>query len=472
MRHRSIRSPFPVLVIVMIAGLPACDSVAKRSLGDDNHRSDSAGFSTPSGDAIQTDRDNPVAAVMNQIGVGFPAQAQVRSVQQPTVQAPTVEELVRRLRQLNHGDRLTIDQTVDDLARLGDAAVEEIERQATEKPDFGMLHRSVRVLQVVNTERARALLRRIALGEIKPGTVSVEGWAAQALVACDENEVKALLSSNDADVLCAATKALWGRPLDPELMPLLGRHLNSSDPHTRYRVAHVMATEAPHGELAERALDGVSTTLAAIADVPDVDAIDEGSGLVNYEMTHGEWHYSQHMGLLVRSNVDNGALHELADKHQARARDTVLLALAFRGDTSVREEIVELAQDPNAGLFRASAARALGAIGTPNEIPLLQSLKESDPLKRDGGGCIPPLREDSLRGYPVREAAQQAIKKLERANSEESQGALIDRDDGVFLTGIAVVLTIGALASWLVISFLRRYPTSPTRQRRLYRQSA
>ena len=61
-------------------------------------------------------------------------------------------------------------------------------------------------------------------------------------------------------------------------------------------------------------------------------------------------------------------------------------------------------------MLRADAARALGTIGTKADLPLLERLAKSGALEREQGGCTNP---DQIY-YPVRGAATQAIKAIEK----------------------------------------------------------
>ena len=57
------------------------------------------------------------------------------------------------------------DKAVAALAKLGDDAVAEIERQSEERnTDFGWRHTAVRVLKAVNSEQSRDLLWRLSAG--------------------------------------------------------------------------------------------------------------------------------------------------------------------------------------------------------------------------------------------------------------------------------------------------------------------
>ena len=123
--------------------------------------------------------------------------------------------------------------------------------------------------------------------------------------------------------------------------------------------------------------------------------------------------------MLVSVRAEDTVIHYLTATLQGRAKDAAILALAQRGDVSVRDEVIRLAEDAEAGLFRAWAARALGEIGTLDDLLFLHTLADSDTLIRRG----PQPSPRRLPGptYPVREAARDAIRMIEaRANKEEA----------------------------------------------------
>jgi hypothetical protein len=153
-------------------------------------------------------------------------------------------------------------------------------------------HNFVRVLEAVNTEKSRLLLRRMAMGEIEMMENSIlNAWAVRALIACDENEARTLLSSSNSNVLVNAINGLRGQLFDEKLMRSLEQCLKNEDTDVQQRVIDIMASEAPSGELANRALEHIRTALAAVADIPNLDEPSKSSHEVTFAMTVGEENY-------------------------------------------------------------------------------------------------------------------------------------------------------------------------------------
>jgi HEAT repeat protein len=326
--------------------------------------------------------------------------------------AAAPEDLVAQLSRVRAG--IETDVAITALARHGDTAAAEIERQLVKgRLDFGGRHRAVRVLKAIDSEKARRLLRRMALGELSGDNSGLERWAADALIACDRNEARNLLSSATPFVLASALNALEGEPVDSEQLQSLKVCLKNKDSLVSWRAAAVLGSE-PTGKIADEALAAIGQALAAVAELADADVLDRMGNRYGTAQTLGEEYYRRYMNALAAARTDHRALHELARQQTGRARDAVLLALAQRGDESVHDDVVKLAKNPAAGMFRTWAADALSEIGTTDDLLTLQQLARTDPLEREG--LLAPPNPMHARGptHPVREAAAAAMAVIEK----------------------------------------------------------
>jgi HEAT repeat protein len=305
-------------------------------------------------------------------------------------------------------------QAVAALVRQGEAAVAEIGLQLAEHDaDYGWRHTAVRVLQGVNSEQSRAILRRMALGEAGERDPGLEDWAARALIACDRREAWALLASATPEVLTSALNAVVGQPVDEKHMPLLRKCLAHQEDLVRWRAADVLADD-PTGKRSDETLQVVAEALAAIPRLPNVNAPYRQFPPTGW--TVGEACYHRYVYILVRVKADDEALRALAKRMEGRGRDAVLLALAQRGDKTVHDDLVKLAQDSKADLFRAWAVTALRKIGTSEDLPLLRTLAKTDPLVREGPSG--PGDDNTRPTHPVRQAAEDTIRTLEKKSKE------------------------------------------------------
>lgn len=321
--------------------------------------------------------------------------------------------LEKLLDQMEHAKPGTeTEEAVAALTPCGDEAVAEIERRLVEgEVDFGWRHKAVRVLKAINTEKARAILFRMAMGELGGGNPNQEAWAARALIACEPRQAWPLLASSSHEVQDAVLAALMGQPIEKEYVQLLKPYLESKDVFLHWKAVAVLARE-PSGDYADHALDAIGHALAGVADLPN------GSDRFQWDtyLTVAEWSYERYLSCLVELRVTPEALHKLAQQLQGRARDVVFLALAQRGDTLVHPEMIRLAQDAEADMFRLWATRALEKIGTAADLPLLEKLATTDPCLREmpgrGGGVE--------RRYVVRDAAKVALRAFETRQREKA----------------------------------------------------
>jgi len=253
------------------------------------------------------------------------------------------------------------------------------------------------------------LLRRMALGEFGN---SNEQWAASRLIDLDQSEAPNLLTSKNAMVLSVALGGIYGQPIDDDRMVLLRKCFDIEPGGT----ISVMAA-GTSGELANETVGFIGKVLNGVADLPEVDVI--APRYHDIESSEGERCYRDYINVLASVRVDDDrVIHDLAGQLQGRAKDAAILTLAQRGDKSVHAEVIRIAQDAEAGLFRAWAARALGEIGTHDDLPFLRTLAEKDPLIREVGGMKPPGPPSPF--YPVREAAKAAIRSIEERTSQKT----------------------------------------------------
>jgi hypothetical protein len=326
-------------------------------------------------------------------------------------QSASIEDKIALLDRLKPGTET--DDFITALAREGDKAVAEIENQMPKygKTYIGWGHRAVLVLKAVNSERSRSLLHRIAMGEFKFGN---EGWAAGALIEIDKSEAWALLASTNSAVLPQVLKIIDGQPIDEKYLASLKKGLANKDPFVRWRITEILVNE-PTGKYFNEAIAAIGKTLSEVENMPDFNKPRPGTGL-----TMGESYYSYFFNMFSKQRLDLQVIQNIAKPLKGRARDVLLITLARRGDTSVHDEMIRIAKDPQAEMFRVWAVRTLLLIGTPDDLPLLRSLAESDPLVRSER-LRPPNPTDSMGPtYPVRNAAKAAIILLDPHESEKS----------------------------------------------------
>lgn len=274
--------------------------------------------------------------------------------------------------------------------------------------DYGYRHRMVLVLGTVNTPRARQALLSTALMSER----GCRPWARSAArtyvnVLPDKANAAKLLVSKDTTVLQNAAMGLRGVRISNDTIARLLKLMQSTDTHLRLLVVGVLG-EDPGGQFAS---DKVTAIVRAIHDIPKMEKADQ-------VQWHGSWtraetHYRTYIGALAKTK--NGRKSLVRQMERAKASKPVwrslVLARAFGGDGAVKPEVRTILTDPDAGMFRAWAAEALGRIGAKGDLPLLQKTAKKDPMQRELGGHEPPLNKQLY--HPVRQAAKRAIESIE-----------------------------------------------------------
>lgn len=303
--------------------------------------------------------------------------------------------------------------TIQTLTEQGMPAVRAIERSlGNTAPDFGRIHNAVRVLKGVNTPQTRALLLRMALGEFKIKNPNLQAWAGYALIDCDRAQAWELLESPHVQVLAPALNAVEGQPVTEKRISTLKKvAIEQTSDLAKWRAIEILL-HADSGEKANAAgIETIEIALTGVGQLTDANVLKDERHGFHSSYTVAELHYRRYANALGNCGVNSDSLRTLAGKLKGRARDAVFLAIAHRQEKSVHDEMVRIAKDKDAGLFRAWAATGLAEVGTSSDLPLLQTLADSDPLVRTG-----PLHGTRLHQvgptYPVRDAAKNAIRAL------------------------------------------------------------
>jgi hypothetical protein len=193
---------------------------------------------------------------------------------------------------------------------------------------------------------------------------------------------------------------------------LLEVSLTNNDGPVRWRASAILANGTT-GALAVEAVDAIGNALMVAAEPPTANSLyPRGGGNTCLEMSA-----LRYINALKAARVEDSQLAGLAKRLRGRARDAVVLAQALRGDLTVRPDVVKLAQDPEAGMFRTWAATALGRVGTSEDLPVLQELARTDPLARESQPLPPSLPGSWRKVYPVREAARTSIDRIQKRQS-------------------------------------------------------
>ena len=352
-----------------------------------------------------------------------PSTGAPRTESQPNLPAEDIERWMNVLgmpwhQKQDRGPEL--EQAVQGLARLGDDGVALVMAEY-DRPSrsAAFRHRAIQVLGAAGTDQAQGVLLDIAFGKRDPDGQGSE-WAAATYLRTlsDQSGARPLLESSDPGIRNIALLALKGVALDRGLLDQVHDAALSENPSVRAAAADVLK-HAPGTQHSEEKL---TTLLEAIRGVDDLPYAHKP--LSRSCLSQGEDLYRRYIGAIAGADLAAGVLAGVTTSTESVTHTCVVIARGMRGDPDVRTSLLRLAGDPEAGMFRAFAVRALGYVGTGEDLAFLREVAESDPLVRKDASCA--SRGQGER-FLVREAAEAAITMIDaRRSGLESSGA-VDR---------------------------------------------
>jgi HEAT repeat protein len=329
-----------------------------------------------------------------------------------------------------------INAATDELAAMGNGIIDRLIREY-HKPVGAPRHRIIVVLAKIGTSKARDALLDIATAKYNPDRTSYSSWAARNFVkiAPDKEAILQLLRSDDPEVIGVALQHLSGVAVDGRLLGSLRGFLQSTTYHLRTHAASVLVNDSSSALAGEK----VAAILDSLRTVDDMPAANERFQS-DVAGTLADVMYVSLIGALTKIQGATPSLLEAKDGMAGRSRAAVVVALGLRGESTVKQELCDLLQDPlmlSMTNIRRQAARALGIVGTSDDIPFLEQLVRDDPLEIvdfhgpafemvngqyvSTGARMAPIRPESdpawktaRRVFPVRAAAHQAIQAIKK----------------------------------------------------------
>jgi hypothetical protein len=319
-----------------------------------------------------------------------------------------VEELRGALRKAATGQTITDDvrRCIADLRRAGGKDASVVLREIYDDDATWTQERVIilRALQELGTAEALTALKQIAG---KPGkgarTLAPRAVQAVAALAKDADEISELLASDVPEVRNAAVSALRDKELTDVSVKRLGDLIRSDSWITHNLLSSAFLTDRSTATVA-RKVDTVLAALPQLKHLKDAEKVDRQTGFTASESALGI--YVRGLALMkgtepvLRERL--GTLVSGGLEHKA-----VVLALALRGDTNTRALVLPIARQDTDGFWRLLAVEGLGAIGTPEDTPLLERIAKTDMYMRPS--TSDRTGEAGRMIYPVRAAAQRAI---------------------------------------------------------------
>jgi len=305
-----------------------------------------------------------------------------------------------------------LDKAITDLFAIGDSVIKPMMDRIQQNDNALLQHHAVQVLKAIATPKAQQALLDIALKKDSH-------WAAINYIETlnNKSDARKLLVSKNADILFSALHAMRGIELDKELLEKLQLLTQSLDAKVRIQATGVMGADPAEKYTAEKVdvlIDSIKTA-EKVKDshkkLPNPQAIGNVSDDV----------YFQIIDALTKAKGIDKHLKYKTNSLDGKTKYCVIIAQANRGDSSVKQDLYRIINDPNAGLLKCGAVIAFNYIGNSDDLPFLHKIALTDTLAIE-----PPQRSligshDSLQTaiqnnkfYPVRFWAQQAIQWIEK----------------------------------------------------------
>jgi hypothetical protein len=243
-------------------------------------------------------------------------------------------------------------------------------------------HQAIRALGELGTSEAQSVLLEIALG--RRGAAHQE-WAARCYVRSLTSKEKAreLLQASNPEVVAIGLIALAKQktPIDDRLLGELDRLLDSHSGYVR-RVCAGLILNAPwHSR-------GHEMARIIIESIKTVGAIDHADRPLSYagdlwtEYTEAGATYRKLIWALASAQaIALSDLVQLTPETPGIVRDCVLIARAWRNDSSVRPELYRIARKAEHPNLRAAALNGFSWIGTVQDLPFLEKVAATDPYR-------------------------------------------------------------------------------------------
>ena len=339
---------------------------------------------------------------------------------------------------------------------MGDIVIDPIINRIKEENDpqkRNLLgNRAVEVLGKIRTPKAREVMANIVFKrdgfeegfEFKNAIGTYLRMVKNTRDVKSKIEAKGLLKlSNNIDFTGRILTVLPGIPVDAELLNQLEKLLIAKQYHPvinvtlRFKAARILGAEESDKLVREK-------VCAIVESLKTVEQLPCAHDRFQYDRlgTFADVLYDGLIGALIDMKGALPTLREVSCELTGKPKICLTVAMANKGDASVKfglHDILTLPTMLERTTIRLHAVRAFEIIGTIDDLPFLQKLAETDPVELlinttnhrgfemiDGrtinnSGKRAAIRhefdkswEKAILRYPIREAAQRAIKVIEK----------------------------------------------------------
>ncbi len=342
-------------------------------------------------------------------------------------------------RQKFEEERLLYAQTRKLLVEKGDSLIGLLSGKLQRFHTATFEKHAMMLLSEMGTPKAKQFLLDVTLGQASFNCDSVISSIAlhEYLKIADANEVKQLLVSDELSIFLTTLRKHPRLINESSVFNRINRLLQSDNFNNRWTATNIVS-DSPNNEEVIKKMRALTESLKTVAQLPKANERYQHDSIGTYS----DVLCSAIAKTLISLQDDKQQLNEIAKNLNGLSRQWIVVVRAHRGDVSVKEELVSILQDNSAlerTRLRLSGIRALGEIGTQDEIPFLKEISESDTyelldrggplLEKVNGAVINNTGERSLAvqdkllsidlwanariTYPVRQAAKQAIAQIE-----------------------------------------------------------
>jgi len=366
----------------------------------------------------------------------------------------TRREFYEKRRLKYQKEKAKLNKAIDGLAAMGNIVVDpiisrvKIEKNPKKRTLLG--NKAAEVLGKIGTRKARE-----ALADMVFRRNGFEGFRSSSIfetylrVVRDTRDIQAKLEareilrlSDNIDFTGRVLNVLPGVPVDTELLEKLNGYLQSTDHYIRFTAGRIIGKD-PCETYAREKVTAIAESLKTVEQLPKANERYQNDRLG----TLADNTYFELTRNLVGMKGADEALCDITDKLEGKPRMCVVIARAHRGDSSVKDELRNIITDRNMverTLIRVHAVSAFDKIGTPDDLPFLEKLSESDPVEcwrlRGGSICVEmiegrvinntgersvkwtesdPVWKRLLHFYPIRDTAYRAIELIKKKSKDK-----------------------------------------------------
>jgi hypothetical protein len=348
-----------------------------------------------------------------------------------------------------------IQKGINQLASLGDSVIDLLlERIRGESDDLRvrlLTQRFASVLKGINTPKAQQILADMVFHR---GAFRNMKWVCGLteyldMVKADttpslKHQAVELLADNRLSMSSKyeVMNAINGVDVDDKLLGYLNPRLTGPSFYLRQDSLNLLAAD-PSPEKADDKLRSILQSMQTIEkmQIPLGDSTAKAYDRCQYDRpgTYADVLFDAATNALIQVKTPKQIFAEQTDSLSGMPRYWALTARANRSDSSVHDELKTIVSDPNQFprmRLRQLGVQAFSKIGTPIDIPWLKQIAASDPYRihlylssskkfewvnetmvNNTGPRASMLPEDEITprtvSYPIRSAAQEAIKAIE-----------------------------------------------------------